>query len=264
MPSRLVYVRNRNTETVSANRRVVAAGDTDLYSAVFTEVTGSILAYNSDGVSTDTQTFTVPTDLEDGDFCYHLNHKTDNLDILYARTGWTEHRSTSGSGGSPDRGISTRYMTVTDAAAEIAGGTWEFTTPGADVNVGFVWIIKGVRATGNPIDSSFLINTSFKRNPFRTRSNTVINDNTILLSASTAGGLVANTPGVRTTAPPPHVSVGNYLDSPAVDGISERAWGAAVFWTQDLSGASTQDDYTMANTGVDWGVGEFTVALRKA
>ena len=119
---------------------------------------------NNGSALADTLTFTVPADLQNDDYAVLMTMKSDDANPTFPGETFTQLSSQGGTSGTPDRGLSIAYKRITDAATEISGSPWTFTTASAKQHLGFLYVIRGVN-TSTPFDVNGLGNTDTPINP---------------------------------------------------------------------------------------------------
>ncbi len=224
----------------------------------------ALLAYGSGGAHSATQTFTVPAGLQNDDFVYHYTHCIDDNNRDFTLAGFTTHLSLGATSGSPDRGQFSSYKVITDAATEIAGGTWEFTEGTGSECAGFVWVLRGVN-TSSHIDSTvaWYGTTSSKVDPFKTWNNGggLLNADSYFLTCST-GGTSSSSGSPDVSAAPSHLTY--WINQGAGASGNNRVFGAAGMVYGAAGTAMTQDDYTMSDNGVGYTSCEMLVGINVA
>lgn len=103
-------------------------------------------------------TFDVPSNLRNGDLAVLCTFKSSASDPTYPGESFTQLANSTGTSGTPDRGVSIAYKTITDASAEISGATWTFTSAGSHDSIAFLAVIRGANAT--PISDHVIGSTS--------------------------------------------------------------------------------------------------------
>lgn len=131
---------------------------------------------NNGSSGSDTLTFTVPADLANDDYAVLMTLKSDDLNPTFPGESFTQLANQTAFNGAPDRGISIAYKRITDAATEISGSPWTFTTASSKQHIGFLYVVRGVN-TSTPIDVNGMGNSASAINPLTTQVLTTTGSN---------------------------------------------------------------------------------------
>lgn len=154
---------------------------------------------NNGSSASNTLTFTVPGNLQNDDVAVLMTFKSDDLNPTFPGESFTQLVSQSGTAGDPDRGVSIAYKVITDAATEISGSPWTFTTASNKQHCGFLYVVRGVN-TSTPIDTQGLGNTSSGLNPITSQVLTTTGANRLGLWFS-GGAVISGGPFQLTKQP---------------------------------------------------------------